>query len=295
MSLETKIKESAARNASLLHTLRTTDSAVPGLQEQDRYIEELERQAAVFNDRLKQLGHKRKRELKEHESYRDSVVRRLAYKAARKKEKFEARAAKEAREYFEWVLPPLFFFFFPFATAFWFTSQTSSPIPTPQNFLTLCSALEDEEQAHVMKTNVDAMLEEARTAQRELEGKVAVHTEAQKELDQLYEFVFQGPMPDFPEADARERELLAAEQSYHHAQSKAEAEWRTVQYLRQAEQQLNAALMTMDTALCRSRQDMYGGGMYVDVSGFLVPRSEPPLALICEFVKMFNSGTLTGS
>lgn len=100
-SLETRIKESAARNAALLHTLRETSGAVADLQEQNRYIDDLERQAAEFSERLKQLGEKRKRELKEHESYRDSVVRRLAYKAARKKEKFEAKAAKEAREYFE--------------------------------------------------------------------------------------------------------------------------------------------------------------------------------------------------
>lgn len=101
MLLEAKIKEASTRNASLLRTLRETHSALADLAEQNRYVDDLERQAADFNEQLKQLGDKRMRELKEHKSYRDSVVRRLAYKAARKKDKFEAKAAKEAQEYFE--------------------------------------------------------------------------------------------------------------------------------------------------------------------------------------------------
>lgn len=137
---------------------------------------------------------------------------------------------------------------------------------SPYKLLTLSSALEDEEQAHVMKTNLDAMLEEAKTAQRDLEGKAEIHTEAQKELDRLYEFVFQEPTPEFPEVGAREREVQVATKSCHHAQSSAEAEWQAVQCLRQAHQRLNAALMAMDSALRRSRQDMYGGGTYIDVS-----------------------------
>lgn len=132
--------------------------------------------------------------------------------------------------------------------------------------LTLSSALEDEEQAQVMKTNIDAMLEEAKAAQRGLLAKATVHKEAQRELDQLYDFVFQDSMPGFPEVDAREREARAATESYRYAQSRAEAEWQAVQCLRQAHQRLNAALMAMDTALRRSRQDMYGGGTYIDVS-----------------------------
>lgn len=137
--------------------------------------------------------------------------------------------------------------------------------------LTLSSALEDEEQAQVMKTNIDAMLEEAKAAQRGLTAKATVHKEAQRELDQLYDFVFQDSIQGFPEVDAREREARAATESYRYAQSRAEAEWQAVQCLRQAHQRLNAALMAMDTALRRSRQDMYGGGTYIDVSDIPSP------------------------
>lgn len=132
--------------------------------------------------------------------------------------------------------------------------------------LTPSSALEDEEQAHVMKTNLDAMLEEARTARRELEAKAAMHKEAQNDLDRLYDYVFNDPIPGFPEVQAQEREVQAATKSYHHAQSRAEAEWQAVQWLKQALQRLDAALIAMDIALRRSRQDMYGGGTYIDVS-----------------------------
>lgn len=101
MSLETKIQSASARNAELLHILHETDSAVPDLEGQKRYIVDLERQAADAAHRLEQLGSRRKRELKEHESYRDSVMKRFAYKIGGKMEKFEARAAKEEREYFD--------------------------------------------------------------------------------------------------------------------------------------------------------------------------------------------------
>lgn len=227
MSLEAKIKETSARNDELLRILHETQSAVPDLAAQRRYVADLEKQVADAANKLKQLGYKRKQELKEHESYRDSVMKRFAYKVSGKTEKFDARAAKEEREYFD--------------------------------------VLQQEHQADVMKNNLDAMLADARKVRDRLQSQEKTHTQAQKDLDSLYASIFTGPSPGFPEEDERERETDAAVQAYQEARSRAEAEGQVVKILNQAQQRLNGALMAMEDALQASRRDMFGGGTFSDM------------------------------
>lgn len=227
MSIQDKIQDAAARNASLQHTLHETDSAIPDLESQQRYVADLERQVADAAGRLEQLGGRRERERKEHESYRDSVMKRFAYKVGGRKEKFEARAAKEEREYFD--------------------------------------VLQEEHQAGVTKKNLDDMLEDARRIRGELEGSVAVHERAQKELNGLYESIFNGPSPGFPEEDERERDLQMVVVAYHEARSRAEAEAQAVSLLSKAQGNLKAALQSMEEALRASRRDVMGGGTFHDM------------------------------
>lgn len=227
MSVEAKIQEASARNAELVHALHETDSAVPDLAAQRRYVADLERQAAEAAERLRQLGERRKRELKEHESYRDSVMKRFAYKIGGREDKFAERAAREEREYFD--------------------------------------ALQEEHQADAMAKNLAAMLDDARRARAELEGRAAAHARAQEELDGLYEAIFTGPTPGFPEEDDREREMNAALLAYHEARSHAEGEAQAVRILSRAQDHLNLALMAMEDALHASRRDMLGGGTFHDM------------------------------
>lgn len=227
LSIEGKIQGQSARNAELQRILQETDSAVPDLEAQKRYVSDTERQVADAASKLKQLDNKRKKELKEHESYRDSVMKRFAFKLTGKTEKFQAKAAKEEREYFD--------------------------------------VLQEEHQANTMKQNLDAMLEEARRVQRVLEGKAETHAQAQKDLDNLYELIFNGPSPGFPDEDKKEREMKAAAQAYQEARSRAENEGQAINILSQAQQRLNGALMSMEDALHASRRDMFGGGTFTDM------------------------------
>lgn len=227
MSLEARIRETSARNTELLHILHETESAIPALGAQKRYVADLEKQFGEAARKLKQLGDKRKQELKEHESYRDSVMKRFAYKVSGKTDKFDAKAAKEEREYFD--------------------------------------VLQEEHQADVMKKNLEAMLSEARSVRDELQSKAATHAQRQKDLDNLYESIFTGPSPGFPEEDEREREKDAAVEAYQRARSRAEAEGQAVTFLSQAQRLLNGGLMCMDDALQASRMDMFGGGTFTDM------------------------------
>lgn len=227
MSVSAKIHGAAARNTELLRALHETDSAIPDLEAHKRYIADLEREAAACGKKFDELGRKRVAEGKEHAAYRGSVMRRFAYKVGGQKDKFEARAAKEEREYFD--------------------------------------ALQEEHKAGVMKQNVDAMLAEAGRAGEELEGKVAAHQAAQAELDGLYESIFAGPTPGLSEEDERERERDAAVQAYREAQSRVEAEAQAVKILSQAQKRFNGALVSMEQALSASRMDMFGGGVMADM------------------------------
>lgn len=227
MSLEAKIRDTSERNTELLNILHQTDSALPDLETQKNQAAYLEKQVAEQAERLKQIGYRRKQELREHEHYRDSVLRRFAFKMSGKAEKFEARAAKEEREYFD--------------------------------------VLQEEHQADVMKKNLDEILADAKTVLDELEIRAATHVEAQRELDSLYEAIFTGPSPGFPEEDQQERETSQAIQIYKEARSRAEAEGQVVNILTQAQNRLNSALMAMEDALHASRRDMYGGGTFSDM------------------------------
>ncbi|KAI3391750.1 hypothetical protein diail_6844 [Diaporthe ilicicola] len=227
MSLEAKIQETSDRNAELLNILHQTDSSVPDLEAQKRQVADLEKQVAQQAERLKQIGYRRKQELREHENYRDSVLRRFAFKMSGKTEKFEARAAKEEREYFD--------------------------------------VLQEEHQADVINKNLVEMLADARALRGELEIRAATHVQAQKDLDSLYESIFTGPSPGFPEEDERERETSDALRIYQEARSRAEAEGQVVNILTQAQTRLNGALMSMEDALHASRRDMYGGGTFSDM------------------------------
>jgi len=99
--LESKILQAAVRNRELLAVLAETDNAIPDLTQQRRLIADLDRQLQQSDRALGALEARRKKELREHEKYRDSVMRRFVHKAVGKRGKFDERAACEEREYFD--------------------------------------------------------------------------------------------------------------------------------------------------------------------------------------------------
>jgi DNA repair exonuclease SbcCD ATPase subunit len=226
-NIETKIRDASQRNNELLGILRETDSAVPDLQNHDRYINDLERQIQLNQKKLADLKKKHTKELKDHEKYRDSVMRRFAFKMTGKREKFEERAAKEEREYFD--------------------------------------VLQQEHQATQTQKNLEAALGDAQRARPELSAATDRHNSAQKQLDNLYEGIFGGQTPGFPDEDAREQDNRAALDVYRTACSAVEAQLRACRLLEEGEFKARAAVGAMDEALRASVHDMMGGGTFADV------------------------------
>ncbi|KAJ3053748.1 hypothetical protein HK097_003475 [Rhizophlyctis rosea] len=227
MSIEKKIKEKSVRNTELLSILHETENAVPAFEAQKRYVADLEQQVADAAKKLEELGRKRKKELKEHEAYQKSIMKRFAYKVSGQKEKFKAEAEKEEREYFE--------------------------------------AVQEEHQAGVLKENIESMLTEAKTAQQTLSITAQKHTEAQQELDTIYDSIFSGPTPDFPEEDFLETALKSALESHHYSQHLAESEHHAIQLLARAITFLKRAESCMKGAKHASKADMWGGGGFMDM------------------------------
>ncbi len=221
-AIEQKIREASSHNEQLLATLRETASAEPSLEEQERRIASLRGAIDASDDVLRRLDRKRREELKDHASHRDSVIRRWAYAAVGSKDKFAARAAREERSYLE--------------------------------------ALQREHHGEERRTQLDVMLAEAARAREELLAQRARHQQAQGELDRLYDSVFAGPSPGFPEEDEMESIADAALQTYHDARVTAEAESEAMRSLAETAISMQAAREAMRDALRRSRVGVYTGG-----------------------------------
>lgn len=226
-TIDSKIREAAPRNNELLKALSQNDYAKPALQQQNLYITDLEKEIKDLDKRIGDLETKRKAELKDHEKYRDSVMKRFAYKVGRKEEKFNVKAEKEEREYFE--------------------------------------AVQEEHKAKQLRANTNATLDKARDHKSELEAAAARHTQAQMELDELYDSIFEGPSPEYPGEDSKENEANEALYRYQQLRSQAESQYQVLNILSSARGKMSTAKSSLEEALQHSRMDMFGGGMMSDM------------------------------
>lgn len=223
-SVTERIQDAAPRNRELLAILSETDHASPALEQQNAYISDLNKSLGDIKKKISVLDAKRLKELKEHEQYRDSVMKRFAYKVSRKTEKFDEKAKKEEREYFE--------------------------------------VLQEEHKAKEQENSLQNMLHEAENVRGELDVQAKRHVEAQKNLDELYNSIFQGPTPEFPDEDAKENATQTALREYHDARVKSEAQGQAVKILDDAAYKFRLSIGAVEEALSHSRMDMFGGGTF---------------------------------
>ncbi|KAI3331939.1 hypothetical protein HD806DRAFT_478836 [Xylariaceae sp. AK1471] len=219
-SITDQLQSAAPRNKELLEILSQTDHAPLALRQQNLYIQDLDVQLRDVKKQIDLLGHERWKEQKGHEKYRDSVMKRWAYKVSGNKEKFAAKAEKEEKEYFE--------------------------------------VLQKLHQASALEENLKTMRSEALGAQNNLEQEDMRHTTAQSELDSLYASIFQGTTPSFPEEDDVERQAISIAKAYNSACAKLEADRQVQRILEDASKRLKSSLSHVEDALDSSRMDMFG-------------------------------------
>ncbi|RYP32029.1 hypothetical protein DL766_004139 [Monosporascus sp. MC13-8B] len=198
------------------------------LQKTDHAKPALEHQKQYIADLTKDLSEAQKR------------VGALKRQLARKTDKFEAKASKEEQEYLQ-------------------VSYDAEGVCISAQLADISQVLQESHRAEEQKERIATMLEEALAVQNDLEKEVARHNQAQQDLDRLYNSIFEGPTPSFPEEDAAERDAQSAEQACNHARKRLECEQQAANLLNQATARLNSALSHIEDALDHSRMDILGG------------------------------------
>lgn len=227
-SIHDKIIAVVPHNARLLKSLEETDYAISGVQQSNAYIEELSRELAREKDSLSKATKTVASEYADHKKYRDSHMKRLAYKMGRKKEKFEQDATKEEKEWLEAVRVEL-------------------------------GCKKNVEQ-------LESKLAEAKQSNAQLSDVAKVHQSTRKELDDLYRTLFDGPTPEIPGEDTVEHQRNQAEKAFHDVQLRLDNEQQARSVLLDADKFLGMALKDLEDAENAATADVWGvGGSFADM------------------------------
>lgn len=228
-SIHAKIQAAAPQNTKILQILTETDYATSALQQNNTYIMNLEQQIYAEEQNLKKASKTVESEYADHKKYRDSHMRRLAYKLGRKKEKFAEEASKEEREWIDAVRIELL---------------------TKHNLEQLKSKLMA-----------------AKEMSAEMKDVAKVNEQTKGELDDLYKSIFSGPTPDFPGEDEKERLTAEAERHFHDTQLRMSTENHGFSILKDADRFLAQALNNLASASDAATADVWGlGGSFADMA-----------------------------
>jgi hypothetical protein len=224
-----RILAAADHNNHLLDVLSRTDYAAPELSQTIEYASGLKAILAKEEKKVQKLVAATVKEHHEHESYRDSTMRRLAYKLSGQKGKFNEKAEKEEREWLE--------------------------------------AIQNELQAKRAVEHLKANLVDAEATASRLRAVVDEHQAAQSELDALYNSIFSGPSPEFPNEDFKEGMVKAAKATFEEVQQRLSMEAQAREVLGDAELFMGRCIRNIEDALHASTMDAWGiGGSFADMN-----------------------------
>ncbi|WPG98146.1 Hypothetical protein R9X50_00093200 [Acrodontium crateriforme] len=229
ISLSAKLAEAAGKNHQLLATLSETDYSVASLTQNKAYLSDLQSQLATIDKQLEKLHASTENERKEHVKYRDSTVKRLAYRlgGSKGKDKFSAKEEKEEREFLD--------------------------------------AWQKERESEEIRDEIRNALSSAESENSRLEQENARHDQAQRELDGLYDAIFSGPTPEYPVEDQVEENVRQTKAWLDQSQTQVGNEQRAFDALSNADKMFQRASSDMQSALSHSRYDMWGGGTFNDM------------------------------
>ncbi|KAF2465381.1 uncharacterized protein BDR25DRAFT_86582 [Lindgomyces ingoldianus] len=223
-SIQEQIRSAASQNASLLASLHSTDSAPSQLSQQNNYIRDLDHQISKTEKHVAGLKAKTASELKDHKKYSESTFRRFAHKASGRKNQFLEKAAREEREYFDAI-----------------QAQKTG----------------EDELAYVKQLKAEAYI-----TRQKYEAEVQRHDSFQRSLDQLYNSIFAGYTPEFPEEDEKEQACQASSEYCRQANQTLEQERHILFLLAETSRKLSEARHHLSSAHSASSMDMLGGGTF---------------------------------
>lgn len=222
ITAQDRILASSQQNSALLQTLSETDYASSALSQNSSHINNLQKDIFQQESTLATCRKITANEFVDHKKYRDSHVRRLGYKLSGKASDFSAKAEKEEKEYFE--------------------------------------AIQNEFRAEKHLDLLKRQLAEALDTKAKLDAAAAQHQQAQKQLEELYARIFDGPTEGFPHEDRLEMPVMAAKARFDAASSQVAKQQQAVNALGDAHMCLKTLLGSLGQALHATQADMLGFG-----------------------------------
>lgn len=222
-STHDRILQAAPRNTELLEGLHATESAPSQLYQQIQYLQDLHEQSNKTAKNVERLKSKTAQELNDHKKYNESTFRRFAHKASGRTEKFNEKAAREEKEYFE--------------------------------------AIQAQRSAEDELNYVRQLIAEAEEKKQAYEKEANLHSTYQRDLDALYNSIFTGHTPEFPEGAQRERAVEETNGRLQTVQQRLEKERHVLDLIKKLCGRLLDAKRLLMTAHDMATRDMFSDGM----------------------------------
>ncbi|CAH0058886.1 unnamed protein product [Clonostachys solani] len=205
--IQTLISNAKTRQSDLKWVLSKTEHAEPSLKKQLRLVREAEARLSASDHKLQSLEAQRLRGREAHERHRDSSFKRMIYTAAGQRQKFQNRVEEEEKTYLE--------------------------------------VLHAEQEEYKLNETLKLQLNGVLKVQSELEDAESLHQRTQRQLEELYEEIFAGPTPEFPDEDVAEREAETFLQVYHDTHVRHDNASSKLDLVNKAREEADAALLEL--------------------------------------------------
>lgn len=205
------IREAFPKTTELIRLLEQTKHIRSDVALQQKIVSDLESQLADSNRELDGLDRKRLADLESHKKYRDGSVMRFLYKASGKENSFAGQAEREEQNYH--------------------------------------NTLQQAHLASEHNSTMRAKLKQELKTKNELDQHMQGYLGLQKQLEDIYDDIFTGPTPEFPEEDTKEIESDEALSAYVATKTALELHQKALDLLEKATSTMTAGLQQVDKAL----------------------------------------------
>ncbi|KAF3921940.1 hypothetical protein ABW20_dc0102411 [Dactylellina cionopaga] len=222
-----KLLEAADTHRSLISQIADLEHAPSALKQQTVYLNNLNSTLKTLKTELKKLRATTTKEQNQHQDLRNSFARRYAYSLTGRSEKFTSRIEKEEKEYLE--------------------------------------ASRDQKLAEEKERYLEETVAETTKQVSELTLQAKEYDNLKLRSDQLYQYVFEGPNPEFPEEDRMEHAVKNSEELVAKTQSRYTADCEAGTILVRTEKVVSNTVGYCKTALSAATWDLWGGGTLADM------------------------------
>jgi len=222
-----RILQAADTHASLISQMADLEHVPATLEQQETYLKDLDANLLKLKKELGRLRSITSKERKEHQDLRDSFARRYAHKLTGRSEKFVSKIEKEEREFLD--------------------------------------AHHNQQVAEEREQYLEETIAETNQRVADLTIQAREYESLRQRSEELYNRVFEGPTPGFPEEDQMELAVENAKSFFTESQARYSSDVFAQSLLAKAEGLIALAVRHSESALSASTWDLWGGGTVADI------------------------------